>query len=58
MDRVQLTFLAQFDVSAAFDMVDHNILIHCLLVSFGISGKPLDWFCSFVIGACHFIGFT
>ena len=41
--EVTVTLLALFDVCAAFDTVDHDILINRLLVSFGISGKPLDW---------------
>src|ERR1043165_9093929 len=50
MDGAQVTLLALFDVSAAFDTVDHDILINRLLVSFGISGKPLDWLHSFLNG--------
>ena len=42
MVRAQVKFLALFDVSAAFHTVDHGILINRLLVSFGISDKPLD----------------
>jgi len=28
---------------AAFDTIDHNILVRCLEVSFGIGGSVLEW---------------
>ena len=31
-------------LSAAFDTVDHSVLLLRLQTSFGISGEPLDWF--------------
>ena len=39
-----------FDISAAFDTVDHQILIKRLSVSFGLSGLPLDWITAFLVG--------
>ena len=50
MDRGQVTLLALFDVSAAFDSVDHPILLQRLSVSFGLAGAPLDWLRSFLSG--------
>ena len=32
------------DLSAAFDMVDHGILIGVLDIAFNVGGKSLDWF--------------
>lgn len=63
MDRAHVTLLALFDVSVAFDTVDQNILIHHLLVSFGISGKmpigfALFWMGAMVCMSCTVFGFT
>src|SRR6218665_683116 len=48
IDSYQLTLLALFDVSAAFDTVDHDILLKRLNVSFGFSGTLLLWLRSFL----------
>src|SRR6218665_4056824 len=48
MDCEQISLLALFDVSAAFDSVDHSILLNRLSVSFGLIGKPLEWLRSFL----------
>ena len=48
IDRSQLTLLALFDVSAAFDTVDHEILFDRLQISFGLSGAFLCWLESFL----------
>src|SRR6218665_746264 len=48
IDSSQLTLLALFDVSAAFDTVDHEILLKRLNVSFGFSGPLLLWLRSFL----------
>ena len=48
IDRSQLTLLALFDVGAAFDTVDHEILLERLDKSFGLSGTMLSWLKSFL----------
>ena len=50
IDKSQVTLLALYDVSAAFDSVDHDILLHRLSTSFGISGLPLLWLTSYLTG--------
>ena len=48
IDHSHLALLALFDVSAAFDTVDHGILLRRLEISCGISGLPLSWFRSYL----------
>ena len=50
MDRGEVTLLALLDVSAAFDSVDHEILVNRLRISFGIIGRALDWLNLFIHG--------
>ena len=40
--------MAMLDQSAAFDLVDYDILLKRLLHTFGISGSSLSWFTSFL----------
>src|SRR5688572_31733305 len=50
VDQSHATLLALFDVSAAFDTVDHDILLERLEASFGVVGRPLLWLRAFLIG--------
>ena len=47
MDDGRVTALTLLDLSAAFDTMDHNILLRRLGNWFGVSGKALDWFKSY-----------
>jgi len=49
-DRQDVTLLGLLDLSAAFDCVDHDILISRLQQSFGIRGTTLSWITSFLHG--------
>jgi len=49
-DSDKVTLLGLLDMSAAFDTVDHSILIDRLNTSFGIRGAVLSWIQSFITG--------
>ena len=50
MDDGKVTALTLLDLSAAFDTIDHTILLRRLDDWFGVGGKALDWFKSYLTG--------
>ena len=49
-DVREVTLLGLLDLSAAFDCVDHDILLHGLEVAFGLTNTALEWIRSFLTG--------
>jgi len=50
MNNQCITLLILFDLSAVFDTVDHDTMRRRLEYSFGIQGKALSWFASYLSG--------
>ena len=48
MERQSITSMVAIDLSAAFNTVDHNILLDILNHKFGIEDKALKWFNSYL----------
>ena len=52
-NKDKATIVLLLDLSAAFDTVDHTLLINILSDELGITGIALSWFKSFLSGRCQ-----
>jgi hypothetical protein len=57
-DGGKLTLLGMLDLSAAFDCVDHDILINRLEVSHGVRLLALDWIISYLRGRSQYVRYN
>jgi len=55
LDTGDLSMLTLLDLSAAFDTVDHQILIRRLETSYGLGGVVLSWFRSYLDGRTQYV---
>jgi hypothetical protein len=58
VDSGHITVLALLDLSAAFDTVDHDILLQRLSHTYGIGGTALRWVQSFLTGRTLVVNFA
>ena len=50
LDNNESVLLVSLDLSAAFDTINHDILLYCLEIVFGIIGTCLNWFRWYLTG--------
>ena len=48
IDQHKVVILVFLDLSAAFDTIDHELVINILSARLGLSGCVLDWFRSYL----------
>ena len=53
LDRKNGTALVMIDLSAAFDTIDHHILLHRLRHRYEVSGAALKWIESYITDRCQ-----
>jgi len=58
VDEGNICLLGLLDLSAAFDTVDHHILLTRLNNTFGISGTVLNWFTSYLNDRKQFVSMS
>ncbi len=55
VDRGDVAVLILLDLSAAFDTVDHDILLQRLQCSFGVDDSALSWLQSYLFGRTQYV---
>jgi hypothetical protein len=58
IDRGHVTALVMLDLSAAFDTVDHSVLLEVLTNRFSVGGVALEWFNSYLSDRTQIFSFA
>ena len=56
--QIVTTRFEKLDLSAAFDCVDHGILLDRLKTSFGFSGVVFDWMQAYLVGRRQYVRYN
>ena len=54
-NKGNMSVLALFDFSSAFDTIDHTILVHRLHTDFGFTDTVLQWFSYYLTDRTHYV---
>ena len=57
-DKRQVTLLGLLDMSAAFDCVDHSVLVQRLQKRFSLTGHVLQWLTSFLVDRTQVVAYN
>ena len=58
LDSPRVTLLVLLGLSAAFDTVDHKVLVNRLSTRFGVKGSALQWFTSYLLNRSQRVSFN
>ena len=58
LNKGNITVLALFDFSSAFDTIDHPILVHRLHTDFGFTDAVHQWFSSYLTDRTHYVSLS
>ena len=58
LNKCNISVLALFDFSSAFDTIDHPILVHRLHTDFGFTDTVLQWFSSYLTDHTHYVSLS
>ena len=58
LNKGNISVLALVEFSSAFDIIDHNILVHRFHTIFGFTDSVLQWFSSYLTDRAHYVSLS